>query len=95
MVAAPPQILLHIIDRHDDNFKCSSNNVFFLLFFGYNFSNVYLKGFYRSYYSLQEFDHLTRWTSLHLDKQMEPKLTLQLHLDKYSEVAVAVQGRGR
>ena len=67
----------------------------FLLFFGYNFSNVYLKGFYRSYYSLQEFDHLTRWTSLQLDKQMEPKLTLQLHLDKYSEVAVAVQGRGR
>ena len=92
MVAAPPQILLHIIDRHDDNFKCTG---IFLLFFGYNFSNVYLKGFYRSYYSLQEFDHLTRWTSLQLDKQMEPKLTLQLHLDKYLGVAVAVQGKGR
>ena len=32
MVAAPPQILLHIIDRHDDNFKCTSNNVFKIFF---------------------------------------------------------------
>ena len=66
-----------------------------LLFFDYNFSNDYLKDFYRSYYSLQEFDHLTHWMPLPRDKQMEQKLTLRLHLDTYSGVAVAVRGQGR